>query len=78
MAARNEALAAALAAAAGSLRALDPREVMGRGYSIARRKSDGRVVRGIGDVSEGVDTEILVRDGTIDARVLAVREQAVG
>ena len=53
---------------AAELTALDPRRVLGRGYSITRLK-DGRTVTGPQDVEPGDILVTQVRDGTVESTV---------
>jgi len=48
--------------------------VLGRGYSLTRLPS-GAVVRRAADVSRGDIIEILLREGTLGARVEQVKER---
>jgi exodeoxyribonuclease VII large subunit len=50
------------------LRALDPRRVLERGYSITRDAA-GRVVKHVGDVTPGVTVDTELRGGRITSRV---------
>ena len=61
-------------AAVGRLESLSPLAVLGRGYSLTRLPS-GAVVRRAADVSRGDIIEILLREGTLGARVEQVRER---
>jgi exodeoxyribonuclease VII large subunit len=65
---RVERSRARLEAVAASIRAVDPRAVLGRGYSITTR-ADGRVVRSRDDVRDGDPMRTQVADGTIDSVV---------
>jgi exodeoxyribonuclease VII large subunit len=58
-----------LALAAGRLDSLSPLAVLGRGYAIARRADDGRIVRRAGDVAPGDEIALRVAAGRIAARV---------
>jgi len=64
--------------ATASLRALSPMHVLSRGYAIARRREDGRVVRTVRDAPVGTDMRVLVSDGGLDAAVTGVREGSIG
>jgi exodeoxyribonuclease VII large subunit len=55
----------------GHVRALDPRRVLERGYSITRA-ADGRVVRGAGDTEMGAELVTELADGHVTSRVEAV------
>ena len=57
------------------LDSLSPLAVLSRGYSIARRRSDGRIIRRAGDVSAGVDVHVRVAAGSFDTRVTRVYEE---
>jgi exodeoxyribonuclease VII large subunit len=57
-----------LGAVEARIRALDPRRVLERGYSITRR-GDGRVVRATADVDDGALLVTEVSDGAITSRV---------
>ena len=57
------------------LDSLSPLAVLSRGYSIARRRSDGRIIRRAGDVSAGVDVHVRVAAGSFDTRVTRVCEE---
>jgi exodeoxyribonuclease VII large subunit len=61
-------------AAVGRLESLSPLAVLGRGYSLTRLPS-GAVVRRAADVSRGDIIEILLREGTLGARVEQVKER---
>lgn len=63
-----------MAAHAGRLEALSPLAVLGRGYTVTRKR--GRVVRAPRDVAPGDDIEIITRDGAIDAKVTGRRDDA--
>jgi exodeoxyribonuclease VII large subunit len=65
--------AARLSLAAGRLDSLSPLAVLGRGYAIARRADDGRIVRGPDDVAEGDALTVRVAEGVLDATVTRVR-----
>jgi exodeoxyribonuclease VII large subunit len=54
---------------AARLDALSPLAVLGRGYALARRESDGRIVRAVGDVSLGDRLELRLASGQIGAQV---------
>jgi exodeoxyribonuclease VII large subunit len=64
---------ARLAALAGRLDTLSPLAVLGRGYAIARRASDGAIVRRAADVSPGDGLAVRVAEGEIAAEVRATR-----
>jgi exodeoxyribonuclease VII large subunit len=61
-------------ASVGRLESLSPLAVLGRGYSLTRLPS-GAVVRRAADVSRGDIIEILLREGTVGARVEQVEER---
>lgn len=54
---------------AARLDALSPLAVLGRGYALARRESDGRIVRSDRDVSVGDSIELQLASGRIGAEV---------
>ncbi len=58
-----------LAELAARLDALSPLAVLGRGYSIARRESDGRIVRAAADVAVGDRLDLQLASGRIGAQV---------
>jgi exodeoxyribonuclease VII large subunit len=58
----------------GRLASLSPLAVLGRGYSLTRLAS-GVVVRRAAEVERGAVVEILLHEGSLDARVEQVREQ---
>lgn len=58
-----------LSETATRLDALSPLAVLGRGYAIARRESDGRIVRAAGDVSLGDRLELRLASGQIGVEV---------
>ncbi len=66
--------AAALGALAGKLDALSPLGVLGRGYALARRADDGRILRNAGDVREGDALRVDLARGSLVARVLETSE----
>ena len=51
------------------LASLNPLAVLGRGYSIARRCPDGRIIRRATDTAIGAEIEILVAEGKLGARI---------
>ena len=55
------------------VRALDPKRVLERGYSITT--VDGKAVRSVAEVSPGVEIRTEVADGAIASRVEAVENQ---
>ena len=58
-----------LSEAATRLDALSPLAVLGRGYALARRESDGRIVRAASDVALGDRIELRLASGQIGAEV---------
>jgi exodeoxyribonuclease VII large subunit len=56
------------------LRALDPRAVLERGYSITRR-ADGRVVTCVTEIKAGEGLVTLLRDGHVESTVTTCQEQ---
>jgi exodeoxyribonuclease VII large subunit len=63
-----------LAAVVASLDALSPLAVLGRGYALARRASDGAIVRRAAQLEPGDRLHVRVAEAEIDASVLAVSE----
>jgi exodeoxyribonuclease VII large subunit len=63
---------ASLARAADRARLLDPRGVLARGFAWLRR-ADGALVKDARAVAAGETVAAVLRDGELDARVLAVR-----
>jgi exodeoxyribonuclease VII large subunit len=51
------------------LSSLNPLAVLGRGYSIARRLPDGRIIRRATDTAIGEEIEILVAEGKLGAKI---------
>jgi exodeoxyribonuclease VII large subunit len=66
--------AAALGALAGKLDALSPLGVLGRGYALARRADDGRILRSASDVRAGDGVRVDLARGSLVARVLETSE----
>jgi len=64
---------ARLAIAAGQLDSLSPLAVLARGYAIARRADDGRIVRRASDVARGDVLAVRVAEGSLEVRVTDVR-----
>ncbi len=62
-----------LAGAAARLHALSPLAVLERGYAIARRSDDGRVVRAAAEVAVGDALDLIFRRGGAQVRVEAQR-----
>ncbi|MFP4154846.1 MAG: exodeoxyribonuclease VII large subunit [Halothiobacillaceae bacterium] len=58
------------------LHAVSPLQTLARGYAIARHP-DGKVIRGVFELSAGQDLRLLLRDGEADCRVEQIREQDV-
>ena len=56
-------------AAAGRLDAMSPLAVLGRGYSIAKSK-DGTVIRQKGDAVSGTEFDLVLSDGSVEAKFL--------
>ena len=51
------------------LDALNPANVLARGYAIITRKEDGKVVSQMGDVQKEDLIRIRVKDGELDAKI---------
>lgn len=51
------------------LEALSPDRILARGYSITRRKSDGRIIRNVGELKKGDRIVTKVRDGEFESRI---------
>jgi exodeoxyribonuclease VII large subunit len=64
---------ARLAVAAGQLDSLSPLAVLARGYAIARRLDDGRIVRRARDVASGDVLAVRLAEGSLEVRVTALR-----
>jgi exodeoxyribonuclease VII large subunit len=64
---------ARLAIAVGQLDSLSPLGVLARGYAIARRTDDGRIVRRASDVAPGDALAVRVAEGSLEVRVTDVR-----
>jgi exodeoxyribonuclease VII large subunit len=60
---------------AGSLRSLNPRAVLNRGYAIVTRESDGLLVRQAGQVHPGEGVQIQVSQGKMDATITKVTQE---
>ena len=63
-----------LRAAVAQLDSLSPLAVLGRGYSLTRART-GEFVRSASQVRAGDDVQVLLQQGSLDARVTATREQ---
>jgi exodeoxyribonuclease VII large subunit len=63
-----------LRAAVARLDSLSPLAVLGRGYSLTRART-GEFVRSASQVKAGDDVQVLLQQGSLDARVTATREQ---
>lgn len=61
-----------LAASAAGLDALSPLAVLGRGYALARRSADGRILRDARDVQIGETLELQLAAGRIEAEVTRI------
>jgi len=55
--------------ASAVLASLDPTAVLKRGYSIARRLPDGRIIRRAADTALGQEIEILIAEGKLGAKI---------
>jgi exodeoxyribonuclease VII large subunit len=64
----------AVQTAVGRLDSLSPLAVLGRGYSLTRART-GEFVRSASQVKAGDDVQVLLQQGSLDARVTATREQ---
>ena len=72
----RSAFAARLETLGGRLNALSPLAVLGRGYSIVRRDSDGRIVRAHSEVHEGDGIRVRLANGALRATVQGRMEVA--
>jgi exodeoxyribonuclease VII large subunit len=63
-----------LRAAVARLDSLSPLAVLGRGYSLTRART-GEFVRRASQVKPGDDVQVLLQQGSLEARVTATREQ---
>lgn len=61
--------AAPLRALSGRLDALSPLAVMARGFAIARRESDGAILRGSDEIETGAGIRVLLGKGSLRAQV---------
>ncbi len=68
--ARLRAARSGLVVAASTLDSLSPLAVLGRGYAIVRRISDGRILRDPDEVALGDDLSLRLAGGEIEARVV--------
>jgi exodeoxyribonuclease VII large subunit len=57
---------------AARLDALSPLSVLGRGYALARRSDDGRIVRAASEVEVGDELDLRLADGAIRAAVTSI------
>jgi exodeoxyribonuclease VII large subunit len=57
------------------LHGLSPLAILGRGYSVARRLSDGRILRSAESVRPGERLTVLLHEGELQATVDEVRRQ---
>lgn len=64
-----------LATFAGRLNAVSPLKTLERGYSIASKTNDGKLVRSIDDISEGDGISLIVTDGRISCNVGSVSKE---
>jgi len=58
-----------LATAHATLRALDPRAALGRGYSIVRDRQTGKAIRAAHEVAVGAELDVLLAAGQLEAVV---------
>jgi exodeoxyribonuclease VII large subunit len=63
---------------AGRLDALSPLAVLGRGYALCRRKTDGRLVLSVSLVTAGDAVEVRLRDGVVECAVSGVQAEQDG
>ena len=64
-----------LARLAGQLDSLSPLAVLGRGYALATRERDGRIVRSAGELEVGDRIDVRLARGGLGARVEDLREE---
>ena len=69
---------AGLESTAASLTALGPQATLRRGYAIARREDDGRILRDAGEAPAGTALEITLGRGTLGATSAGPRRTALG
>lgn len=63
-----------LAAGAARLDALSPLAVLGRGYAVARRERDARILRSTDDVAAGDEIRVQLGEGALSATVTETTE----
>ena len=64
-----------LQTAAALLSSLSPLAVLGRGYSIVRRRPDGLILRRAGDVAAGQEIDVRLAAGSLRARIMKILEE---
>ncbi len=72
----SERRAATLATLRARLEALSPLAVLERGYAIARRVSDGGILRSTGEAAAGTELDLRLADGSLRATVTGPAEDA--
>ena len=60
------------------LRALNPLNVLRRGYAVVTKRVDGRLVASRSQVLQGDDLQVRVQDGKFDARVTGMEQEEYG
>ncbi len=62
-------------AAMAVLSSLSPLAVLGRGYSITRRRPDGLILRRAGDVALGQEVDIRLAEGNLHAKIMNILKE---
>jgi exodeoxyribonuclease VII large subunit len=50
--------------------ALNPFEVLARGYAVVMRQADGSLIRSVGQAVTGEEIEVRVSDGNFNAKIV--------
>jgi len=57
------------------LSSLSPLAVLGRGYSIVRRRPDGLILRRAGDVAAGQEIDVRLATGSLHAKIMKILKE---